>query len=446
LKVAAKVFSEYESVKDMPTVQPGSETTTTDVMITDATEETKNNTTKIMGVHDFPSAPGVSLSEETAEHSEVTEGGMNKLLNTLTSANKPQVATGVLDIYRGGATAVNQLALRGPKLSEAIKPVWHAPWKLMRVIAGHGGWVRSIAVDKSNDWFATGAADNTVKIWDLATGTLKLTLPNHIGPVRGIAISDRHPYMFTVAEDKKVLCWDLEYNKVIRHYHGHLSGVYSISMHPTIDIIVTGGRDATARVWDIRTKSQIHCLAGHTGAVDSVLTQSTDPQVITGSHDSQIRTWDLAAGKVRTVLTNHKKAVRALVMHPSEYTFASASVDNVKKWKLPEAMFMSNLSGHKAIVNTLAVNKDGVLVSSADNGTMYFWDWKSGYNFQRMETQPQPGSLESEAGIFASIFDRTGSRLFTCEADKSIKVWREDDEATPESHPLNWKPTRTNKY
>jgi hypothetical protein len=58
LKVAAKVFSEYESVKDMPTVQPGSETTTTDVMITDATEETKNNTTKIMGVHDFPSAPG----------------------------------------------------------------------------------------------------------------------------------------------------------------------------------------------------------------------------------------------------------------------------------------------------------------------------------------------------------------------------------------------------
>jgi len=56
LKVAAKVFSEYESVKDMPTVQPGSEIT--DVVITDATEEPKNNTTKIMGVHDFPSAPG----------------------------------------------------------------------------------------------------------------------------------------------------------------------------------------------------------------------------------------------------------------------------------------------------------------------------------------------------------------------------------------------------
>jgi hypothetical protein len=58
LKVAAKVFSEYESVKDMPTVQPGTETTTTDAVITDAVEEPKNNSIKIMGVHDFPSAPG----------------------------------------------------------------------------------------------------------------------------------------------------------------------------------------------------------------------------------------------------------------------------------------------------------------------------------------------------------------------------------------------------
>ena len=52
------------------------------------------------------------------------------------------------------------------------------------------------------------------------------------------------------------------------------------------------------------------------------------------------------------------------------------------------------------------------------------------------------GSLDSEAGIFASTFDLTGTRLITCEADKSIKVWREDEEATPESHPIDmekWK-------
>jgi WD40 repeat protein len=44
-------------------------------------------------------------------------------------------------------------------------------------------WVRCVAVDPSNEWFATGSADRTIKIWDLASGQLKLTLTGHIEQV-----------------------------------------------------------------------------------------------------------------------------------------------------------------------------------------------------------------------------------------------------------------------
>jgi pleiotropic regulator 1 len=117
-----------------------------------------------------------------------------------------------------------------------------------------------------------------------------------------------------------------------------------------------------------------------------------------------------------------------------------ASPDNIKTWKLPEGKFTQNLSGHNAIVNCMAANPDGVLVSGADNGTMYFWDWRTGYNFQRLQAPVQPGSLDSEAGIFQMKFDQSGSRLITCEADKTIKIYKEDESATEESHPINWKP------
>lgn len=31
------------------------------------------------------------------------------------------------------------------------KPKWHPPWKLYRVIAGHLGWVRCVAVEPGNE-------------------------------------------------------------------------------------------------------------------------------------------------------------------------------------------------------------------------------------------------------------------------------------------------------
>lgn len=35
-------------------------------------------------------------------------------------------------------------------------------------------------------------------------------------------------------------------------------------------------------------------------------------------------------GKSVKTLTNHKKAIRSMVIHPEEYTFASGAADNVK--------------------------------------------------------------------------------------------------------------------
>lgn len=164
-------------------------------------------------------------------------------------------------------------------------PKWHAPWKLSSVLSSHLGWVRSISFDPTNDMFATGSADRTIKIFDLAKASvgaedsLKYTLTGHIGPIRGLAFSPRHPYLFSAGEDKMIKCWDLETNQVVRHYHGHLSGVFCLELHPTLDLLVTGGRDAVARVWDMRTKNQIHCLGGHENTVGTILTKTTDPQV-----------------------------------------------------------------------------------------------------------------------------------------------------------------------
>ncbi|KAG2788055.1 hypothetical protein Pcac1_g2740 [Phytophthora cactorum] len=214
----------------------------------------------VMGGHPVPSAPGFSIAGEdstTAEKpsfvdqvaKEAEEELALKKRKIAVSNINGDASSAVVEYKKLTETAAqfSSSAIARRRATQVPKPKWHAPWKLKRVIAGHLGWVRSISVDPTNDWFVTGSADRTIKVWDLASGQLKLTLTGHINAIRGLEVSPRHPYLFSAGEDKKVLCWDLEYNKVIRSYHGHLSGVFSLKVHPTLDILVSGGRDAVAR-------------------------------------------------------------------------------------------------------------------------------------------------------------------------------------------------------
>ena len=464
LKIQCKIRDEYSTVKNLPLPKEVAVSgQSNEQNKTSHSEPEPHQDPVILGAHPYPSAPGIPLNNQNAAiPRQPSQAGIQQVLAALPPSKAQIEATkqtpGVSEIRKQALISGGNERLAGPskalvpsdKMSATAivqkraltmpKPEWHAPWKLMRVISGHTGWVRSVAVEPANQWFATGSADRTIKIWDLASGRLKLSLTGHISTVRGIVVSSRHPYLFSCGEDKQVKCWDLEYNKVIRHYHGHLSAVHDISLHPTIDVLVTCGRDSTARVWDMRTKACIHTFAGHTNTVAVVRTQAAEPQVVTGSHDCTIRLWDLAAAKTKATLTNHKKSIRAMALHPTQYAFASASPDNIKQWKFPDGNFLQNLAGHNSIINCMAVSSDNVLVTGGDNGTMYFWDWKTGYNFQRFQATVQPGSLDSEAGVFAMTFDQSQSRLITCEADKTVKIYKEDDTATEETHPVNWRP------
>jgi pleiotropic regulator 1 len=212
-------------------------------------------------------------------------------------------------------------------------------------------------------------------------------------------------------------------------------------LHPTLDLLVTAGRDAVARVWDIRSRQPVFTLAGHTSTIYSVSTQAAHPQVVTSSMDTTVRLWDLSAGKTLTTLTHHKKSVRGLALHPREFTFACGGArDSLKKFLFPNGTFLhdfktpyqqlreekeTTIAAANTIVNSIAINDDNVMVTGSDNGYLEFYDWRSGQAFQRLESPPQLGSLDSEAGIFACHFDRTGLRLITADADKTIKIWGE---------------------
>jgi pleiotropic regulator 1 len=98
-----------------------------------------------------------------------------------------------------------------------------------------------------------------------------------------------------------------------------------------------------------------------------------------------------------------------------------------------------SLLGHdETVINTVAVNDDGVLVSGGDDGSLKFWDYRTGYHFQWTQSKVQPGSLEAENGIVVAAFDHTGTRLVTGEADKTIKIYKPNDTVSEMPFQSTW--------
>ncbi|CAK7891163.1 pre-mRNA-splicing factor Prp46p [[Candida] anglica] len=309
-------------------------------------------------------------------------------------------------------------------------------WKLSKVIANaHEGWVRSCTMDPvSNRWYVTGGSDATIKVWDLATSQIKATLTGHIMGVRSLKVSSKFPYLFSGSEDKTVRCWDLERTNSkagcqIRDYHGHVGGIYAMDLHPELDILCTGGRDSVIRVWDIRSRTEIMLLSGHRADITSISCSASDPQIVSSSMDSTIRLWDIRKATTQLAITHHSKSIRSMVSHPNEMTMCSAdSAGQFKQWVLPRGDLLNEFAttnDDSKIVNSLAINpSNDTLFAGYDDGRMEFYDYKSGNLVQSTTSKPVPGTPETT--IYASTFDKSGSRLITCEGDKSIKIWVEE--------------------
>ena len=59
----------------------------------------------------------------------------------------------------------------------------------MRTLAGHSDMVHSIAVSPDGRWVASGSEDNTIKVWNAATGKLVRTLSGLSQGVGSVAFS-----------------------------------------------------------------------------------------------------------------------------------------------------------------------------------------------------------------------------------------------------------------
>ena len=106
--------------------------------------------------------------------------------------------------------------------------------------------------------------DQTVKVWDAATGQETLTLKGHTGVVNGVAFSPDGRRIASASDDQTVKVWDAGTGQETLTLKGHTDAVNGVAFSPDGRRIASASSDQTVKVWDAATGQETLTLKGHT--------------------------------------------------------------------------------------------------------------------------------------------------------------------------------------
>ena len=303
------------------------------------------------------------------------------------------------------------------KIAEAGSPVW------------------GVAFSPDGNRIVSGSADDTVRVWDAATGQpVGQPLTGHQDRVWGVAFSPDGTRIVSGSADTTVRVWDAATGQPVgQPLTGHTAGVFSVAFSPDGTRIVSGSADTTVRVWDAATGQPVgQPLTGHQDRVWGVAFSPDGTRIVSGSADTTVRVWDAATGQpVGQPLTGHQDRVFSVAFSPDGTRIVSGSADTtVRVWDAATGQPVGQpLTGHQDGVWGVAFSPDGTrIVSGSADTTVRVWDAATG----QPVGQPLTGHQD---GVWGVAFSPDGTRIVSGSADTTVRVW---DAATgrPVGQPL----------
>ncbi|KAI8873402.1 WD40 repeat-like protein, partial [Ramicandelaber brevisporus] len=193
--------------------------------------------------------------------------------------------------------------------------------QVVRKFRAHDAPVIVMTVDATSTLVATGSADSTVKVWDIAGGFCTHNLGGHGGIISALTFmpqraGDSRLYLASGADDATVRVWNLRQkpgkgSHCLAVLQGHSSVVRGLAFTPDQKLLLSGARDQIVNVWDVDKIEKVGGAGSGDGSkalvrtipiyesIESlgVLDEGTvNLMFYTGGERGVIRLWDVKKG------------------------------------------------------------------------------------------------------------------------------------------------------
>ena len=159
-------------------------------------------------------------------------------------------------------------------------------------VAAHSKDINAVAVAPNDSVVATASQDRTVKIWQLPSLVLSLTLKGHRRGVWAVAFSPIDRAVVTASGDKTLKLWSLGDGSCLRTFEGHIASVLRVTFLSSGTQLLSAGGDGLLKLWNLKTSECVNTFDAHEDKVWALSVSSkTGDMVASGGADGSVALW-----------------------------------------------------------------------------------------------------------------------------------------------------------
>ena len=246
--------------------------------------------------------------------------------------------------------------------------------------------------------------DDTVRLWEAATGKVVATLTGHTGTARAVAFSPDGKLLLTGSNDSTARLWSAATGEGIATLTGHTGPVNAVTISADGRLVLTGSEDGTAQLWEAPTSKAFFALTSVDFSPDSKV-------VLSCSEEGSARLWEAATGKtIATVPATKNTDVR--FSPDGKLVLTRGEGDTANLWEAATGRAVATIPAPENTV--LEFSPDGKLVSTRGEGdTANLWEAATG---RAVATIPAPENTVLE-------FSPDGKLVLTRGEGDTASLW-----------------------